>query len=201
MLKILITAFKPFGDIEDNSSLRVIEKINNSGNAIIIKCILDVVYDRLIFEDLLIKYQPDILLLCGQAAGRDKVTLEQIGINFIHSTQSDNDGLVISNEKILIDGEDAYFNTVNSANIVRLLEKTHPVKLSLSAGGYVCNYGFYTALHYAKKNQLNTNIGFIHFPLFSGQTSKNYPSLDLNIMVDTMNKIIDLLIKEKTCKV
>lgn len=196
MKKILITAFKPFGDIIDNSSTRVLEGIKEFDNVIIYKEILDVVFDKFIYENLLIKYKPDILLLCGQAASRDKVTLEQIAINFVHTTIADNAGNNFSNDKIYQEGDDGYFNTIGASKIVSKLETNYPVKLSLSAGGYVCNYSFYTSLITAKRNDLNTKIGFIHFPLYSGQTTQAYPSLDLGLMIDILNNIIISLLEE-----
>lgn len=201
MLKILITAFKPFGEIEDNSSLRVVNKIGKHQDVEIHKEYLDVIYDEKIFISLFTKYNPDILILCGQAASRDKVTIEKIGINYVDPKLSDNLGRYYLDSKICGDGPDAYFSSIDVDLITSKLEDNYPVKMSLSAGGYVCNYSLYTCLHYANKNNLKTKIGFIHFPLYKDQTSKNYPSLDIDVMVDSLDNIIKIIIEESICKV
>ncbi len=44
-----------------------------------------------------------------------------------------------------------------------------PAKQSFFAGSYICNALFYGVLGYAKEQNLNTSIGFIHVPLLDSQ--------------------------------
>ncbi len=194
MKKILLTAFEPFGEIENNSSLEVIKRVKEVENTKIIKKVLKVDYNLSNFENLLDE-DVDILLLCGQASRSCKIALEQVAINFMYSKQNDNAGNKKLGEKIYLDGPDAYFNTIDATNLVLKLEDKYPLILSLSAGAYICNLSYYVSLYQCNKQNLKTKIGFIHFPLYTNQTSKDYQSIDLDIMVNTLNEIIKEIVK------
>lgn len=193
MKKILLTAFEPFGDIENNSSEEVVKRIKDIENSIIVKKILKVEYNKEYFEKLL-DDEYDYVLLCGQAAGRSKITLEQIAINFMYAKKEDNKGVQKLGEAIYEDGPDGIFNTINSKEIVSKLESNYPISLSLSAGAYICNLSFYVLLYQVIKKNIKTKIGFIHFPVYTLQTTHDYPSIDLEVMVNALDKIIEEIV-------
>src|SRR5690554_756725 len=123
MKKILITAFEPFDNQKENSSLEVIKSLGLNYK------VLPVLYQKEIYEKLLLEEKPDILLLCGQAGGRDSITIEQVAINMQYSKTKDNNGVIKLGEKIIEEGKDAYFATIPSLEIVERLEaKNLPVK-------------------------------------------------------------------------
>jgi pyroglutamyl-peptidase len=192
MKRLLITSFEPFGDVKTNSSSEVVKKIDHIENFEVIKEQLPVVYDQKIYEELLDKYHPDYMLLCGQAGGRNLIDMEQVAINMMFSPAPDNLGNIRKGEKIFEDGPDAYFSNIEVLKIVGMLqEEKLPIRLSLSAGAYICNLGFYSTMYYIKKKNLNTKVVFIHFPFFNGQITDNkYPTLDLDSMVNVLEKII-----------
>jgi pyrrolidone-carboxylate peptidase len=50
---------------------------------------------------------------------------------------------------------------------------------------------FYASLYYQKIHQLKAKIGFIHFPLYEGQSNEQVlPTLSLDEMVIILEKII-----------
>ena len=192
MKKILITAFEPFNNLSLNSSFEVISRIEEIEGVELFKEILPVVYQPELYLDLIDKYQPDIILLCGQAEGRSTVDLEQVAINYQYASLPDNLGVFKTGELIFEDGDVAYFSSIPALEIVRNLQKENlPIKLSLSAGGYICNMAYYATIYYAKQRQKKMGVCFVHFPLYPNQVkNQNIPSLKLDLMVEIMYKII-----------
>jgi len=196
-MKIIITAFTPFGEDKYNSAYKVVSALDiNLSNVEIKKLTLPVVYDKSIYEKLIIEHKPDILLLCGQAAGRKNVTVEYQGLNLMYANGPDNNGIVKMGEIICTDGDNSILSTIPTVSLVSNINRDN-LKLSLSAGGYICNMALYSSLYYVNKYLLDTKVGFIHFPLFKGQRDDDIPSLDLKLMTEILTKIITYLINIK----
>jgi len=196
MKKILLTSFEPFGDLSSNSSSEVVKRIeNNFNDFIIVKEHLKVLYDNQIYEDLIEKHQPDIILHCGQAGGRKTVDIENVAVNIKYSKLPDNNKVIKKGETIFEDGDTAYFSNLKVFDIVENLQKENfPINVSFSAGAYVCNMSFYSSLYYIKKKNLNTKVAFIHFPYYFGQIENSQvPFLKLEVMVDILENIIKQL--------
>lgn len=191
-MKIVVTAFSPFGGYEENSSLEVLKRIDSTN---IQKEILEVSYSKVASKLLTIleKEKPDYLLLLGQAANRSSVTLEKVAINYINTPTKDNDGVFYLNQKIDDNEQDAYFTNFEINEIINDLSSEYPVTMSYTAGTYVCNYSFFTALKFVKNLHLKTKVEFIHFPLIRNEINKT--SLPLEEMVEITNKIINLITK------
>ena len=191
MKKILLTAFEPFGSLNSNSSLAVLNEISDSES--LIKKVLPVSYKKceIIIKEMLLNYKPDVLLLMGQAQNRTKIALEQIAINIINSPTYDNDGNCYLNKRIVEEESDGSFNTIDAINIVSSLESKYPLYLSYSAGTYVCNFSFFIALNLVKKMNLTTKVGFIHFPLYKNQTDDSMNCIDIDVMSETLEKVLE----------
>lgn len=194
-MKVLLTAFEPFGGHEDNSSARVVEKIQiKSPHMEISKVFLPVLFQKSIYEEILLQYKPDVLILCGQAEGRKHVELELFAMNYMDANISDNQGIWMRNQKINQNGPIAYQATIPAYTIVQTLESSYPIRLSLSAGAYVCNYAFYQSIKIVEELQFGTQVGFIHFPLYEGQRNpKNAATLTLDKMVESLSSILNEL--------
>lgn len=181
MRKICITSFDPFDGRRVNVSREVVNKLDDIS---IIKENLKVSYnikpdiERILNNDL------DILILTGEAQGRDVLTLEKLAINLKSATRPDNDGTICFNQKIG-DGCDAYFSNVDVLELNKKLNDLgYNTKVSLSAGTYVCNLSYYHALEFVKKNNIKTKVLFIHY-------SVDYTKIDE--YVKTTKKIIELI--------
>lgn len=193
-MKIVITAYKPFLGEGYNSALEVVKNLNKNKFDVEVETIeLPVIYDPSIYEKIILDYNPDILLLCGQAGGRKTVDIEYQGLNLMHASTPDEDGKVNLGEVIFEDGPTSLLATIPSIDLVKSFDNSH-LSLSLSAGGYICNMGLYSSLYYAKKHSMNIQIGFIHFPLFNYQRDDTSPSMDIQLMTELLDKIINKLI-------
>jgi pyroglutamyl-peptidase len=198
MKKILLTAFSPFGNQEKNSSLEIMKKLKKTfEDATIVTVKLPVIYDEMIYKNLLLEHRPDYVIMCGQAGGRKTVDLEKVAINYIYANAPDNRGVIIKGSRIIIDGPDAYFSTFPVSSISAKLEsEKYPVRLSLSAGGFVCNFAFYSILHYAAVLGMPCKVGFIHFPYFSGQMPNvDEPALKIGEMTAVLEAIIQSVLE------
>lgn len=166
--KILITGFAPF----DN------DLINPSGDWVnwmksrpvphdqeIKGVILPVTFAGafLTFRELCDEFHPDYIILTGLAKNRTQLTIERIGINWVDARIPDNAGVQIRAQKIDERGPDGLFTTVNVEEVIALANKAGcPMKLSTSAGEYVCNDLLYKVLCHVRDKKIATT--FIHLP-------------------------------------
>jgi pyroglutamyl-peptidase len=167
-MKILITAFEPFGNRIKNSSLAVLDQLSNEiGELNVIKEILPVEHKKAPAEliSLLESHQPDAVICLGEAGGTDYVRLEFVALNWMDFRISDNSGVVKTDEKINPNGKSAYFSTLPLRNFeVTLTEKEIPVEISMTAGTFLCNQIFYVLMQYLDVNEIEIPAGFIHLP-------------------------------------
>lgn len=140
------------------------------------------------------KYQ--IILMLGQAGGRDKVCLERVALNWVETEKPDEDGQTPRQGEILAGGESALFSTLPLTLWKEHLQKKNlPVSISLSAGGYVCNYVYYRILSQLRNTQSSScQACFIHVPYLPEQVvHKGYmPAMDLEVMKEILKEIINL---------
>ena len=80
----------------------------------------------------------------------------------------------------------AYFTDIPLSTVCEEVSRMGiPCKISNTAGLYVCNTAFYTALHYAHEQERELKVGFVHLP------SKG---LELELMVKGVKKIIQTIV-------
>ncbi|AUN97541.1 pyroglutamyl-peptidase I [Bacteriovorax stolpii] len=109
------------------------------------------------------EFCPDIIVMTGLAKNRKELTVERIGINWVDARIPDNDGVQILSSKIDSEGPDGLFTTVPVEKILDLAKASNtPMKLSTSAGEYVCNDLLYKTLCYTLDKK--TSATFIHIP-------------------------------------
>ena len=175
-MKILITGFEPFLNNDANPSMLIVNMLKDKYDTII----LPVSYSeaKKILENKIKEVKPDIILSLGLASSRDKISLELIGINYQYALVPDNDNKIIKGTKIQADGLDGIFTNLDILTYLDLLKENNiPGELSLSAGAYICNLVYYTALNYTK------NSLFIHLP--------NLDKINLETSYKAINLIID----------
>ena len=198
-MKILITAFDPFGGEKINPALEAIKLMGDEINgAEIIKLIVPTVFIKSINKavESIKKEKPDVVLCIGQAGGRFGITPERIAINIDDARIVDNEGNQPIDSKICKSGPDAYFSTLPVKAIVKELRDAGlPSFLSNSAGTFVCNHLMYGVLDYLEKNQKNIRAGFIHVPFLPEQTiDRKSPSMSLS----DIKKSLELAVKAIT---
>lgn len=167
MKRILITGFEPFLNYKVNPSLEVMKALNGKwfGNFEVVGRELSVDFEKAA-EQLTVyldEVKPDMLISLGIAAGRHRITPEQIAIN-LREGEKDNCGFQPENERIDPTGEDGIFTNLPIRQMVATLkDHGYPAEVSYSAGTYLCNQIMYKGLQYSKK-QPEVYAGFIHLP-------------------------------------
>lgn len=185
-MKILITAFEPFDNNSNNYSLDVLKEIKEE--TYLKKVVLPVEYYNSFKELKLIidKDKPRYLILLGEARSYQTISYEVIGINEL-SSKKDSKGFSSNNLKILENGLDGLFSTLDYQLFKNVFNSYNvQVKKSYSAGTYVCNSLLYQTLSYLKDNNLNIKCGFIHLPILKEEEITN--------VVKSFNKYLKELI-------
>lgn len=200
METVLLTAFEPFGDYEENPTETVLADIPDFlYNAKVIKVTLPVVYHHAfnVLLPYIEKHKPKVIVMLGLAGGRTHVSIERVAVNIASSKQADNLGNRLHEQRLEEGGADAYFTNMPLSKIIRRLhKKTIPAAISESAGTFVCNTLMYRVMHLIRRESLDTVAGFVHVPLLPHQTigKSQLPSLEKRHMVDAVLTIIDTLI-------
>ena len=161
--KILITGFEAFDGDELNPTEETVKILPEYYlNYTITKKVLPV--DTTCFsyiENELEQY--NVIISMGLAAMRKTYTIEQIGINIDDFRIPSNLGETKNHEIIEKDGLDGYFSTLPIDRIIEHLKtKNIEMRISYSAGTYICNHILYELgyhLHNTKQR-----YGFIHVP-------------------------------------
>ncbi len=195
-LKILLTAFDPFGGEEANASLQCLEGIQRY-DIELIKLVVPTSFERSVeaVSNAIINHRPDGVILMGQASGRPVITVERVAINLDDASIMDNDDNKPVDKPIGENTPAAYFSTLPVKNIVKRMHSYGvPASLSYSAGTFVCNHLMYGVLHLLSGIAPNTPAGFIHLPITPQQAKGNTPSMSTETCIKGINGAIDEII-------
>lgn len=175
-MKILLTAFDPFGKDVVNPALEAVKITDTDGlDAEVIKLEVPTVFGRSIekVQEAMEKHHPDVVLCIGQAGGRYALTPERVAINLDDARIEDNDGNQPIDVRIYADGENAYFSSLPiKAMVAAIQEKKLPAQVSNTAGTFVCNHLMYGVLYTIAKKYPACRGGFMHVPFIPEQVVK-----------------------------
>jgi pyroglutamyl-peptidase len=134
--------------------------------------------------ELIERVQPAAVVCFGQGGPRQTaLRIERLAVNMRDYPVPDNAGHRPSEEPILPGAPAAYFATLPVAAIRdRVRTAGVPCRLSNTAGTFLCNEVFFTALHYLAARATFTPAGFVHLPLLPEQVAdldKPGPSMAL----------------------
>jgi pyroglutamyl-peptidase len=175
MVSALVTGFGPFPRVPRNPSQLLVERLEASvAGTTVQRRILPTEYHAAgpLIQSLLDDLRPDICLCIGVGHAGDPLRLETTARNFGTVDAPDHSGSTFSGP-IAADGPETYTATLPLDSILAAL----PVVLSNDAGGYVCNYIFFTARHHIARARLPTACGFLHIPELD-------PARDENVQFD-----------------
>lgn len=166
-MKILVTGFKPFLGHDQNPSELLSEQLAKNFSEVE-SLILPVEFGRA-FEVLsqhISQNTYDYIILLGQAAGRHRISIEKIGLNWAETHHRDEAGVKPINGPLV---EGAELALMTKFPVDEVYEKLTALKLavhvSFSAGTYVCNDLYYRAL----ERYRDLKIVFVHVPLLPEQ--------------------------------
>ena len=202
-MKILLTAFSPFGGEKINPSLEAVKLVKDKIlETDIIKLEVPTVFGKSIkiVADAIEKEKPDYVLCIGQAGGRYGITPERVAINIDDARILDNEGNQPIDRPIVADGEPAYFSNLPVKSMVEEIRKEGlPASLSNSAGTYVCNHLMYGVLYTLSKKYKGVKGGFIHVPFIPEQTvdKPDKPSMSLPDIVRGLEAAIRAISRNK----
>lgn len=196
-MKILLTAFEPFGGEETNASLEAMKRIRAPRAASLIRLQVPTVFGlagetvlRAVREE-----RPNVVVCLGQAAGRSAVTPERVAINLRDAAIPDNAGNMPAEEPIVPGAPAAYFSTLPIRAMADAAKAAGvPAEISNCAGTFVCN-----DLMYALLNALSTAFpdirgGFIHVPAFAPlEKDPTVPILPTEIAVAAIEAMLGVL--------
>ena len=181
-MKILLTAFDPFGGASINPALEAVKLVaDRLAGVEIVKIEVPTVFGLSIrtVTEAMDQEQPDAVLCIGQAGGRPDLTPERIAINIDDARIPDNQGNQILDVPVVSDGPAAYFSTLPvKAMVAAIREAGLPASLSNTAGTFVCNHLMYGVLHHAATHCPQVRAGFMHVPFVPSQvTERPAPSM------------------------
>ncbi len=200
-MKILLTAFDPFGGEPVNPAQQAVEAVKDCvAGAEIVKCIVPTVFGKSIetVYAAMKKEKPDVTLCIGQAGGRIGMTPERVAINLNDARIKDNEGQQPFDTKIFEDGPDAFFTLLPvKAMVDKMLKAGIPASLSYTAGTFVCNHLMYGVLYYISKEFPGMKGGFMHVPFLHEQVldKKNTPSLSKDDIVKGIEASIEAIVE------
>lgn len=140
--------------------------------------------------------------MLGQSDQAAALMIERVAINLRDFRIPDNGGHQPCDDPIAPDGPDAYFTTLPARELMRAAWAADvPAALSLSAGAYLCNVAFYTALHTCVIHGLPTRCGFIHLPALPSPALEERtprPTMGISTITDGLRAILQTLVEAKT---
>lgn len=186
-MKVLVTGFEPFGSDVINASQEAVQQLPDRIEEMeIIKKIIPTAKRAAMnqIEQLVFQYRPDVVLSIGQAAGRNAITVERVGINIDDYRIPDNMQEQPIDQPIAVNGPDAYLCRLPIKRMVQAIRSEHlPADISNTAGTFVCNHVCYATAHLLKESGLSAKSGFLHVPLLESQAKPGQPSMTLTDIV------------------
>ncbi|MFT7625300.1 MAG: pyroglutamyl-peptidase [Myxococcota bacterium] len=169
--RILVTAFEGFTTreglhISPNPTERLLDQLIKRRPELI-PGVLPVSFlrTRERLEALLAEHQPTAWIGLGIAATRDCIDLEAVGLNIEHALGADNDGDSPTGRSIEPMGPPALFSSLRVVDVARELSQANlPVRVSYSAGTFLCNQALYVGCLHARRGALDV-AAFVHIPL------------------------------------
>lgn len=203
-MKILVTAFDPFGGESINPALEAVKLMkDNIEGAEIVKLEIPTVFRKSIDKtrEAIEKENPDVVLCVGQAGGRFEVTPERVAINVDDARIPDNENNQPIDVPIYEDGKPAYFSTLPVKAMVEAIRSEGlPSSLSNSAGTFVCNHIMYGVLYTIDKMGKDIRAGFVHVPFIPHQVARRpapAPSMSMEDIARALEAAVSAIVKNE----
>ena len=200
-MKILLTAFDPFGGEPINPAWEAVQRLRAPVGTTLKKLQLPTVFGLSgeLLCQALAREQPDLTLCIGQAAGRPAITPERIGVNLMDASIPDNAGQQPREQPVIPGAPTAYFARLPVRPLAEAIAGAGvPAAVSNSAGLFVCNQLLFRLLHEMETRYPAMQGGFVHVPCLPEQAERlkkdrPIPSLPLADIVRGLQAGLDWL--------
>lgn len=196
-MRILLTAFEPYGEWRENSSwLALIEMLKSrpgSAELVTRRYPVDLNSLQSKLQDDLQKH-PDAVLHLGQSPGASAVKLEAVALNIAGCI--DDHGQVLP--ELVEQGAVAYRSQMPLGPWAEKLRAAGiPTVVSYHAGTFLCNATMYLTHHWFQLHgERHKQIGFVHLPLATEQvvgSNRNLASLPVATLATAVRILVDEL--------
>ncbi len=200
-MKILLTAFDPFGGEPVNPAQEAVEAVSDCvAGARVVKVIVPTVFGKSVdtVYEAMKRERPDVTFCIGQAGGRVGMTPERVAINLDDARIKDNEGQQPKDSRIFPDGATAYFSSLPTKAMVEKIKAAGvPASVSYTAGTFVCNHLMYGVLYHIAKEFPGMRGGFMHVPFLHEQVlaKPNTPSLSKEDIVKGIEAAIAAIVE------
>jgi len=205
MKKLLLTAFEPFNGQIINPSLEAAREMKTKHFAGAQIEVLELPVHRFDAIERTLEYlshfQPDVIVMLGEAGGREGVTPERTAFNLDDFPIPDNGGHQPRNEIIALGGPESYFSTLPIQAIETQLKLAKiSASISESAGRYLCNRLFYSVMHAIASHDKSIRAGFVHVPYLEEQVAElatETPSFSRETMMQAVQLVIEVCLEKQ----
>ena len=203
-MKILLTAFDPFGGHGTNPALEAVNRVRGEiGGCEVVKKIVPTVFGDAIraAAEEIDRCRPDAVLCVGLAGGSTALCVERVAINVDDAIIPDNRGNQPIDQPVVPGGPPAIFSTLPIKAMVRAIQEAGlPAQVSNSAGTFVCNHLMYGVLHHIQRRGLETRAGFLHVPCTPELTVQQpeRPSMALDDIVRGLEAAVGAVVENES---
>lgn len=207
---VLVTGFEPYGGRGRNPAAEIALALDGrtiASHAVIGRT-LPVAFSGLAerLETLVDEVKPRVVIALGLWPGESLIRLERFGLNIADFEIADNEGLRLNDALIEANGATALRASLPLRAIEQsLLENGIPVRLSSTAGNYLCNVTLYQLMRILESRSPRTLGGFIHIPYVPEQVAamlaegKRNPRLEMHQRADLAS--MDLAVQTKAVSI
>ncbi len=198
-MRILLTAFEPFGGSDWNPTIEIARSIDDS-MPWISTAVLPVV-TGVGAGSAWAALQPmlddswDAVVHLGESAKATAIMVERVAVNLRDSGVADNAGSMLHDAPVVDGGPAAHFSTLPVRGLVAAsLAVDVPAALSLSAGTFLCNETMYRTLHAMHHAGRSTLVGFVHVPQLPEQAAvRGGPCMDAVVSARAVGAMLSRL--------
>jgi pyroglutamyl-peptidase len=177
-MRVLLTGFEPYGGRSLNPAFETMRALDGRAiaGADVVGRALPVSLKQLgeVMALHLEEVRPHAVIALGLWPGEPMIRLERIGINVADFEIADNEGARPGDSLVAADGSPAKVATLPLRAIeTALLAEAIPVRISSTAGTFLCNACLYTLLALLEaQGRRQVPAGFIHVPYAPAQVAQ-----------------------------
>jgi len=174
--KILLTGFEPYGGRASNPAYEAMKTLDGR-----------IIHDRTVIgrglpvtladmrsrlQGLIDELQPSAVISLGLWPGEPIIRLERVGINIADFEIADNQGVILRDTPVSNGTSAGRWSTLPLRAIeMALLQEGIPVRISSTAGTFLCNACLFTLMDILAARGSTIPAGFIHVPYMPEQVA------------------------------